>query len=229
MSACGKILKSSLAEAMRLDNARLEKELQHCEPHVFSPGFERRMEKLIKVQRSKGKIRNCFRYIAATVMVLFLTGVILVKTSEDLNASEFSIDIIEWLDDCFTVKKGVSNKKESSILFDESYIGYLPEGFVKVEEDTTYSQIHYRYENKLGNTVTICVSRGASIISVDNEDVIKEVLVNEAGYEYTRIYKDKLKCETLIWQDDNDKCYYLSGTLNKDEMLKIMNNISCWE
>lgn len=229
MNACDNKLMSSLVEAMKLDNASLEEELQHCEPHVFSPDFERRMEKLIKTQRSKGKIRNCFRYIAATVMVLFLTGGILVMGSEDLNASKVSVDIIEWLDECFVVRKGTSPRKETGILFDESCIGYLPEGFEKVEESVTYSQIHYKYENRLGDTITIHIYTGASTITVDNEDVIKEVLVNEAGYEYTRIYKDKLKSETLLWQDNEGKYYYLSGTLNKDEMLKIMNNISCRE
>ena len=174
MNACDNKLKSSLVEAMKLDNARLEKELQHCESHVFSPDFERRMERLIKIQRSKGKSRNCFRYIAAAVMVLFLTGGILVIGSEDLNASELNIDILEWLDEYFTVKKGTSDNKENDIIFDENCIGYLPEGFVKVEEDITYFQIYYKYENKLGDTVTIRVSRGAGTMSVDNEGIIKE-------------------------------------------------------
>lgn len=90
MNACDNKLKSSLVEAMKLDNARLEKELQHSELHVFSPDFERCMERLIKIQRSKGKIQKCFRYIVAAVMVLFLTGGILVIGSEDLNASELN-------------------------------------------------------------------------------------------------------------------------------------------
>ncbi|MBR4060729.1 MAG: hypothetical protein IKK03_12925 [Lachnospiraceae bacterium] len=106
MNACDNKLKSSLVEAMKLDNARLEKELQHSELHVFSPDFERRMERLIKIQRSKSKIQKCFRYIAAAVMV---------------------------------------------------------------EEEITYFQIHYKYENELGDNVTIRVSRGAGTISVDNE------------------------------------------------------------
>ncbi len=227
MNACDNKLKSSLMEAMKLDNARLEKELQHCELHVFSPDFERRMERLIKIQRSKGKIWNCFRYIAAAVMVLFLTGGILVIGSEDLNASEFNIDILEWLDEYFTVKNGTGDSKENDIIFDENCIEYLPEGFVKVEEDITYFQIHYKYENKLGDIVTIRVSRGAGTISVDNEGIIKEVLVNEAGYEYTRIYKEAMQQETLMWRDNNDVLYSLSSNLKSNELIKIMNNISC--
>ena len=227
MNACVNKLKFSLVEAMKLDNARLEKELQHCELHVFSPDFERRMERLIKIQRSKGKIRNCFRYIAAVVMVLFLTGGILVIGSENLNASEFNIDILEWLDEYFTVKNGTGDSKENDITFDENCIGYLPEGFVKVEEDITYFQIYYKYENKLGDIVTIRVSRGAGTISVDNEGIIKEVLVNEAGYEYTRIYKEAMQQETLMWKDNKDVLYSLSSNLKSDELIKIMNNISC--
>ena len=227
MNACDNKLKSSLVEAMKLDNARLEKELQHCELHVFSPDFERRMERLITIQRSKGKIRNCFRYIAAAVMVLFLTGGILVIGSENLNASEFNIDILEWLDEYFTVKNGTGDSKENDITFDENCIGYLPEGFVKVEEDITYFQIYYKYENKLGDIVTIRVSRGAGTISVDNEGIIKEVLVNEAGYEYTRIYKEAMQQETLMWKDNKGVLYSLSSNLKSDELIKIMNNISC--
>lgn len=229
MKACDEKLKSSLVEAMKLDNARLEEELQHYEPHVFSPDFERRMEKLMKVQRSKGRIRTCFRYVAAAVLVLFLTGGILVIGSEGLNASELSIDILEWLDECFMVEKDDNDVKKQDILFDESQIGYLPEGFEKVEEGITYSIVYYKYENELGDAISLRVAKGKGITAVDNEDVIKEVLLSEAGYEYTRIYKETMQHEVLMWRDNNGIFYYLSGNISSDEMLKIMNNISCRE
>lgn len=227
MNACDKKLKSALVEAMRLDNARLEEELQCDEPHVFSPAFERRMEKLIRVQRSKNLIRSCFRYVAAAVLVLFLTGGILFIGSEDLNASALSIDILEWLDEFFTVGKDTSVKKESGVLFDESQIGYMPEGFVKVAEDITFPYVYYKYKNELGDTIAIRVSKSISKTAFDGEDVIKEVLISEQGQEYTRIYKDSMKYEVFMWKDNNNIFYHLESTLNSDELLKIMNNISC--
>lgn len=103
MKACDSKLKSSLMEAMELDDARLEEEMKNYEPHVFSAEFESRMEELFKVQERKSKRRNALRFIAAAVIIALLTGGIIFIGSEDLRASEMSINILEWLEDFFTV------------------------------------------------------------------------------------------------------------------------------
>ena len=41
-------LRQSLLEAMALDDAKLEEEMENEEPHVFSEEFERNMAKLLK-------------------------------------------------------------------------------------------------------------------------------------------------------------------------------------
>lgn len=226
MNACDKKLKSALVEAMRLDNARLEEELQCDEPHVFSPAFERRMEKLIRVQRSKNLIRSCFRYVAAAVLVLFLTGGILFIGSDDLNASALSIDILEWLDEFFTFEKDTLIKQEVSVLFDESQIGYMIEGFVKVKEVVSFSHVYYKYENESGDTIVLKVSNSLSAMAIDSEDIIKNVLISEQGREYTRIYKESTGYVVLMWQDYNGMFYHLESSLDNDELIKIMDNIS---
>ena len=227
MKACNEKLKSGLMEAMKLDNARLEEEMQHCEPHIFSPEFERRMENLLVVRRSRDKVRGALRYIAAAVLVLFLTGGILLMGSEDLSASGFSINIVEWFDRFFTVKKD-NNYCDTNIseLFDENMIGYLPEGFVKTEEYTSFTDIRYMYEDEKSNYIVIWASKGYGDFNVDSEDVIKTVFLNEAGYEYTRVYKETIQQETLMWKDDNDIYYCLFGSISIDDLLKIMNEIS---
>lgn len=226
MKACNEKLKSGLMEAMKLDNARLEEEMQHCEPHIFSPEFERRMENLLVVRRSRDKVRGALRYIAAAVLVLFLTGGILLMGSEDLSASGFSINIVEWFDKFFMVGKDNKNTKELKTLFNESMIGYLPEGFVKTEEHVGFSSVYYKYTNELNDFVIIYVLKGQGNVNVDNEEISKEVLLNEAGYDYTRIYKENNQQESLMWKDDNDVYYYLFGSIGEDELLKIMNDIS---
>ena len=226
MNACDKKLKSALVEAMRLDNARLEEELQCDEPHVFSPDFERRMEKIIRVHRSKNLVRICFRYVAAAVLVLFLTGGILFVGSDDLNASALSIDILEWLDEFFTVSKDTLLEQEASIIFDESQIGYMTEGFMKAEELVSYSYVYYKYENESGDSIVLKISKSLSTTAVDGEDVIKEVLISEQGYEYTKTYKGETGHEIYMWKDDKGMFYCLSGNVDSDELIKIMNNIS---
>ena len=226
MKACDEKLKSGLMEAMKLDNARLEEELQHGEPYAFSPLFEKRMEKLLQVQRSKGKVYHCVRYVAAAVLVLFLTGGILYVGSEDLCASKLSIDILEWTDTFFRFRHNSEHTERISEHFDESMITYLPEGFEKIEESITFSKAWYKYQNEAGNMISVQAVLGSGETVVDNEGIVLEVLLNEAGYEYARVYKEALALETYIWQDDEKILYYISGNVGTDEMIKVMNGIS---
>lgn len=226
MKACDEKLKSGLMEAMKLDNARLEEELQHGEPHAFSPLFEKRMEKLLQVQRSKGKVYHCVRYVAAAVLVLFLTGGILYVGSEDLCASKQSIDILEWTDIFFRFRHSSDHKKDISEYFDESMITYMPEGLEKIEEAVTYSAAYYKYQNQKGKAVSIRVVIGHGEASVSSEGIVLEVLLNEAGYEYTRVYNEALGFETYIWKDDGGMLYCITGNICRDEMVNIMNGIS---
>lgn len=226
MRACDEKLRSSLMEAMKLDNARLEEEMKHCEPHVFSEKFERCMEKLMTVQRRKGKVISCVRYIAAAVVVLLLTGGILFVGSEDLRASELSIDILEWLDEFFTVKNGVDDRSDAAVLFDESQIGYLPEGFEKVGENITFVSMQYVYKNNCNEYIFFDICRDRISLQIDNEDIIEEVHLNAAGYEYTQTIKKDSSENLLMWKDANDIYYYITSTVELNELIKIMNGIS---
>lgn len=225
MKACDEKLKSCLMEAMELDDARLEEEMKHCEPHVFSYAFEEKMQELMKVQKRKSKAYAGIRYIAAAVITLLLTGGILFIGSEEAHASVLGIDILEWLDKFFTVEDGDHRRKEESILFDESQIGYLPEGFEKSGESVTFSLIQYEYGNKHGDNIVICVSRTKSLLQIDNEDISKDVHLNEAGYEYTLTQKKQEVENTVLWVDENEVYYRIISNIDQTELIKIMNGI----
>lgn len=227
MKTCDEKLKSCLIEAMKLDNARLEEEIKHCEPHIFSEEFEQRMEELLTVHKRKSKFQTCFRFIAAAVLVALLTGGILFMGSEDLHASNLSIDIQEWLDKFFVVRNGVDDRNESDVFFDQSQIGYIPEGFEEVYEHISFSITEYKYENELGNYIFINVQSGQISMQIDNEDIETEVHVNDAGYEYTQAHKNTGESyNSVMWLDENGIYYYITGTVEMSEVIKIMNSIS---
>ncbi len=226
MKACDEKFKSSLLEAMELDEARLEEEMKNYEPHVFSESFENRMDELFKNYRRKQKLRSIRRYAVAAVLVLALAGGIFYVGSRDLRASETKIDILEWLENFFTVEDGTDNRKEENILFEESQIGYLPEGFEKVDELISFSQVMYEYEDSEKEYITIRVLRDKLSISVDSEVADKEERINKAGYEYTMTQRDEAQQVTIMWKDDNDIYYYVTSTLGNEELIKIMDGIS---
>lgn len=225
MKACDEKLRSSLVEAMKLDDARLEEEMQGLEPHVFSESFEKRMEKLMQEQRRKGRRRRLIRFAAAAAAILFLVGGPIFISSEHLNASALSIDIKEWLDRFFTVEDGAEGRKDDGVLFDESQLGYIPEGFEKVLEEETFSRVRYKYENDIGEYFLVRVVRVQSTMFVDNEEVQTKVQLNDAGLEYTFIARDESNIETIMWKTDEDIYYYVQGIIGSEELVKIMNNV----
>lgn len=226
MKACDDKLKDSLMEAMELDVARLKAEMEKTELHTFSPEFEQKMEKLIREVDRKSKMRSAWRFAAAAVIVALLTGGILFIGSDDLRASEMSINIREWFEGFFTVEDGTRGRKESDVLFDKSQIGYMTEGFELDNEHITFSVVQFEYKNNSGDSIIIRVSRDKATLNVDSEEIEKDVLLNEAGFEYTQTHKDEYYKDIIMWKDDRDIYYYLASTIDNSELVNIMNGIS---
>ena len=226
MKACDEKLKSSILEAIELDDARLEEELKSCEPHVFSEKFEREMEALFERYRRKKRLKRIQRYAMAAAVVLLLTGGIFYLGSGDLRATKTNIDILEWFENFFTVKDGTDDRSGTKVLFEESQIGYLPEGFEKVGEHIAFSIVQYEYKDSKDGYIVIRVLRDRLAINVDNEVTDKEDCINKAGYEYTVTQRDEAQLATIMWVDNNDIYYYVTSTLEKDELIKIMDGIS---
>lgn len=233
MKACDEKLRAALMEAWELENARLEEEMKKCEPHVFSDEFERKMDELFEKNGRKrnasgfrGRWSAVVKYSAIAAIVFILTGGIFVSQSPQLNASNLSVDILEWLGDFFTVKDGDANGNAAEALFCEEQIGYLPEGFVLVSEWETFSQVRYEYEGENGKYVVIHICENNLNSNVDNEDILKKVCVNQAGYEYTMLQGSKNDKVVIIWKDVSDIYYYITSNLDADEVIKIMDHIS---
>lgn len=226
MKACDEKLKSSILEAIELDDARLEEELKSCEPHVFSEKFEREMEALFERYRRKKRLKRIQRYAMAAAVVLLLTGGIFYLGSGDLRATKTNIDILEWFENFFTVDDGVRGIKSDEVLFEESRIGYLPEGFEKVNGESSFSQVLLEYRSSVVEYIIIQVSRDKLSLNVDSEVVNLEKRINAAGYEYTMTQRDKAQQATIMWNDDDGLYYYITSVLSDDELIKIMDGIS---
>lgn len=227
MSACDNKLRANLMEAMKLDDQNLEAEMQGVAPHVFSEVHEKKMEKLLQRQNRKRKVLSVLRYALTACLVLLLTGSILIISSKDLHASKLSIDIIEWLEEFFSTEKGKEIKREeSAALFREEQIGYLPEGFEKIEEAEGFSIVYYKYQNDFGENIRVTVGKDKSSFQVDNTENVYEVHWNEAGYEYTSTYQVENGRGTIIWQDEDKTYYYISGIVAYEELIKVMNGIT---
>ena len=233
MSVCDEKLKKALLEVWEKEDARLEEEIKQCEPHVFSREFEQKMNQLLNNHGRecaphgfRQKLTPFWKPLAAVVVVCIMISGILLTQSSSLRASALRIDILEWLDEFFTVEDGDGKRALEQVLFEESQIGYLPDGFEKVSEESIFSQVQLRYKNEKDEYILLQVHKGNMISNVDNESAEQEIHVNEAGYEYTLVYREDREQTTILWKDEQDIYYYIESSLDKDEMIKIMNSIS---
>lgn len=220
-----KKLKESVLEACELDDERLQKLMEESEPHVFSERFEKNMEKVFRMYRRRCFMQKVMRYTAAAaVLVLVVAGGIFLTTGKSAEATTPGVNVLEWLKDYFSFEKGNSGKSEE-VLFDESQIGYMPEGFEFAGKvvNSTYVKCEFADSNK--NYIIVQVNLSRTLLHQNSESVENEIGVNSAGYEYTHIY-DKVKQEhVLFWADDNKLHYTLIGKQDKEIMIKIMESI----
>ena len=224
MKACDEKLRDSILRVMEQEDAELEEEMKQFEPHVFSESFEKKMEEVMRVQARKSKRSSIIRYVAVAVVVALLVGGILFIGSEDLRASEIGVGILEWMENFFVVENDTNRSKDEDVdvLFDESQIGYLPEGFEKVEEEVTFSKVNYLYQNDDDEYVSLLVYRNKASLGVDNDEIVQEVALNDAGLEYRYIYKVDSSEHIITWIDKEELCYSLSSSLEKEEIMRII-------
>ena len=63
-------------------------------------------------------------------------------------------------------------------------------------------------------------------LNLSSESAKQEVHINEAGYEYTIVYREDSEQITVLWKDEQEICYYLISSLEEQEIIEIMNKIN---
>lgn len=215
-------MRESILEAMRLEDERVEEEMKKHEKHVFSEQFEQKMEEIFAARRKKIRRRKIYRYAAsiAAVMILVFGTVTATFTT---GASMPSIDISGWFEKYFVFGKGTSDKGDGGIAFSEERITYIPEGFVKTEEENKNTYYDYVYENQEGKYIHVRVSKTLALSQQDSEDVVRKEQKGENGYEYTII--EQAEEITYIWESHENLYYYVTGNIEEEELMRIMNSI----
>ena len=216
-------LRESLRECIRKKSAMFDEEMEQYEDHVFSDKFETEMKKLFVVRNKKTERAKIFKFAvsvaAAVLVVVGIASASLTSTKATLP----SIDILGWFDTHFEFSKGTPNSKESELIFDEAQITYIPEGFVKVTEEVKFTYIEYKYENSEGENFTVRVSKALNQPQQDNEEIVRESLVNDGGYEC--LYIERENEFAYIWEDSEGLYYRVYGNVSKHELNSVMNGI----
>lgn len=212
-----------LAEARKRDNLRFEEDTESCEEYVFSKKFEKNMRKLFVIRNRKKNWKTISRYAASVAAVVLIIVGIVSTSFTKTEASLPTLDILEWLDNHFEFNKGNSTSKDEALVFEETRLGYIPDGFTKMSGEQNYTYVMYMYNGSNNERFSIRVSRVVINSLQDNENAVSDIFLNAAGYECFHIKRENE--DIYIWEDNQGLYYYLAGNITMDEMVAIMDGI----
>ena len=216
-------LREGLRECMQQKNAMLDEEIEQYEDHVFSDKFETEMKKLFVVRNKKSERARIFKYAISVAAALLVVVGIASASVTSTKATLPSIDILSWLDTHFEFNKGTSTSKDNELIFDEEQITYIPEGFVKISEEVKFTHIEYKYENTGGAHFSIYVSKAKVNPQQDNEEISRELFLNDDGYECLFIERENELAYS--WEDSEGLYYRVYGNVDKHDLNSVMNGI----
>ncbi len=217
------ILRECLQECVHLKSAMIDEEEEQQEDYIFSDEFEAGMKKLLVVRKKKTEWTKGFKYAVAMAATMLVVVGIISASATSTKATLPSIDILDWLDDHFEFNKGMADSKDGELIFDEAQITYIPEGFIKTGENKNFTYVEYKYENAVGTHFSIYVSKAEVTPQQDNEEITREIFLNEDGYEC--LFIERKNELAYSWEDSKGLFYNVYGNVDKNELNSVMNGI----
>ena len=183
---------------------------------TYSHSFERNMSKLIDKMRNDKYhrfTRKTVRFIVAAAVVAAITFTALaVEQSRNFIIEQFKTHSV------FSVSDNVKSQN-----VEDFELGYIPEGFEKVNEIKSDNRISYAYFDDFDNEFKIMKYTKEHDIVTDSESGVNCRFTDNGityyGYEQSNNYF------TINW-NDGEYLYHIDGNLDKKELLKIATNIN---
>lgn len=152
--------------------------LNNDEEIVFSDGFSRKMEKLIKIQ--SGSTWHMFNSVGKKIAIIII-GIIIAITGS-LSVKAIRDDVIGLIKEIY--EKYISmyfDGKTSLIIEDEYYISYVPSDYELLTKEKNDAQVLFEYSNPNGDIISMTqtISDG-TIIKNDNEHLTNStIMIND--------------------------------------------------
>jgi len=216
------LLTEVLIEDCKNELAELE---ASAEPHTFSSGFEKRIQKIrhsvsrketaIGIAAFVRKASVTAAAIAGILFMIFLTQPQVYAAVEDVVRSIFE-----------THDKYVYQGEPADGTFDENKrLGYVPNGYELRSIVYGKSIAYLTYENADDETIDFNYGfADKSSISIDNERHNYERLEHNGQTYYVYVAIEENDQNAIIWYN-GDYVYSISSQLSEDEIIKIAENV----
>lgn len=175
----------------------------------------------------KQKPNNMLRLIFKRVAIFILVSILSFSTILVVNA-EARENVLGWMIETFPkfsiFTPQVVDENKKSVDLTSLKIKYIPMGFELSDIHEGRKMLIYNYSTENDQELTIKLfypsGEGKSYYDTENSEVEEIIFKGSQAYTWQT---DKMAY--LIWNQDGVECH-ISGDLNKDEILKIAENIS---
>lgn len=212
------------AERLWLDTLPTREELPE---HQFSKGFERKMNKLVRLQRRSPGLNQ---FLSASKRIAVIAFAILTVSFSCLMCVEaYREKFIEVITEIFEelTQFSFSSSRTEKTELGEITLEYLPDGMLEVYRECnskTHNQSIYFEDiegRRIGIDQDIMVDGKQSTMILDTEDADVS-MIDFNGYEATLIVKGE---HTILMWEDDVSVILVSGDFPPDEIIRVASGI----
>lgn len=190
--------------------------------HDFSPQFQRKMDKLIRNERSGAwHLVNTAAKRAAVILIAFLT-----LSTVALSVDSIRKPVVRFVEKVLGISTDYSFEGDVTKSITQEYtLGFVPEGFELVQSDETDGSIVKIWEGAEDNLLEYCqVITENSIFSIDSEQgIVRTVTVND---RVIKLYQDG-EIFIAVWIE-NGFAFKIESTggISYEEIISMVKSIS---
>ena len=216
------IFRNEEGKAAALDQ-RLQEDPDAAVPEALQHRCKKTIQKAFAVKTRKKAGKTLWRGLhAASLIVLILAATLTVSFAA---VPELRINVLNMMLEIYETHTDFSFSGENKVDPDLAIsLGWIPEGFVLTEDDSTSDCAWKTLENTDGATIHINKSKPVTI-SVDTENAQMETIEMQ-GYEATLITKNHEV--SVLWLNKEEGIRYFVNTewVPVDTMLRVAENVS---
>ena len=154
--------------------------------------------------------------IAVIFFVVVSIVFALLLQSDKVRAACYQV-IIEFCDRYIGFDFNSFSKSSKEII-----VGYVPEGYVEIENVTDNFRTSIIYQDKQKNEIELKYFFHSPNVTIDNEHYV--ITSYDSDTKHFFLSQDENFPNILLWYDDTE-CYMLQVYLEKEELFKIEKNI----
>lgn len=216
---------ASLEEACELALKEYMKDHDNLEKE-YEPNYSKAFRRKLKDIKSAQKPYEIYKIIAKKVAIFILISTLGLSFVLAVNA-EAREKVFHWIMETFPKFSTFKSQNISDdYIFDLKLIdiNYIPEGYElqELKEGRRILVYNYLADNNQELTIRLFISSNEKSSHYDTEDAV----VEEFMFKGSQAYSWKTDQLTyLLWYQDGIECH-VSGSLDKNEIIKIAENIA---